>query len=885
MLINKRRRKQAVLLATTSAFAFTAVFSGVGSAFAQVKGVSSVATVTTNTTVAAAKTIAGTAENPVAVALTGATLTNEGTIRGFANSSAIVVTGVASADTKIINSGTIEASKTSGNNARDVAAIFLASRADIINKKNGIIRGTGGADGIIVATDVANGANGAAGGSTITNEEGGTISSDSGNAISVYGPMRSITNSGKIISDTGTAIYIGAKGAITESITNTSTGLIQGGAADGSGKAIDASLSTANLTINNAGQIVGQILFGSGTDTLNITGGSITGNVSGDSKDTVNFDLGTGSFTTGGKFVGIGTINAKSGTTTLAQAVTGATAFTIGSGAKLKQRAAIASTTVTNSGTLDVGSSKQTITGNYVQNSTGVLAVTITDAAAGSLSVSGTANVAGKVAPNTLSRTNAVTPGTSFTVLESTGTLTVAASTSVDGTNSIEKFALSQSGNLLKITREFGIAPDAPVQKAIDAIKSGTISTGGSESVAATTVALEKALGTLVDSTGGVQARIDKVGATTALGSILSILQSSTVTINGTTVQLTQDQVNDIVSQFVKELTPDFTISATSAGVTNAIGSASTTTVNNRVASMRSADSQTGIAAGDAVGRGIDLWAQPFLSTFAQSMKDGVSGFKADSRGVTVGADTVVADNLRVGLAVGYANTDIDGKNASTGDSSEVDSYQATLYASYSPAPWYLDAQLGYGFNKNDQTRKFSVTQVSSGFSTIENLKADYDSSSYRARLAGGLTKTFGGVELTPNLFLQYVYAETDSYKESGSNGASMASSDTTSIQGGIGLRIAYPMAVEGGRLIPELRVGYTREFNADAPSTNFSMVNIPELSSTVTGAKPSQNIYNVGLGLTFLATEKLSISGNYEYQGTDSSDGHVGYLRVKYKF
>jgi outer membrane autotransporter protein len=192
---------------------------------------------------------------------------------------------------------------------------------------------------------------------------------------------------------------------------------------------------------------------------------------------------------------------------------------------------------------------------------------------------------------------------------------------------------------------------------------------------------------------------------------------------------------------------------------------------------------------------------------------------------------------------------------------------------------------LGYGFNKNDQTRKFSVTQVSSGFSTIENLKADYDSSSYRARLAGGLTKTFGGVELTPNLFLQYVYAETDSYKESGSNGASMASSDTTSIQGGIGLRIAYPMAVEGGRLIPELRVGYTREFNADAPSTNFSMVNIPELSSTVTGAKPSQNIYNVGLGLTFLATEKLSISGNYEYQGTDSSDGHVGYLRVKYKF
>ena len=55
--------------------------------------------------------------------------------------------------------------------------------------------------------------------------------------------------------------------------------------------------------------------------------------------------------------------------------------------------------------------------------------------------------------------------------------------------------------------------------------------------------------------------------------------------------------------------------------------------------------------------------------------------------------------------------------------------------------------------------------------------------------------------------------------------------------------------------------------------------------SFNIRGAQPSQNIYNVGLGLTFLSNEKLSISGNYDYQGTDSSDGHVGYLRVKYKF
>ena len=173
----------------------------------------------------------------------------------------------------------------------------------------------------------------------------------------------------------------------------------------------------------------------------------------------------------------------------------------------------------------------------------------------------------------------------------------------------------------------------------------------------------------------------------------------------------------------------------------------------------------------------------------------------------------------------------------------------------------------------------------SGSFSSIENLTADFDSSSYRARIGGGLTKTFSGVELTPNLFMQYTYSETDSYKETGSNGVSMADSDNTSFLTGIGLRIAYPVAVQGGRLIPEMRLGYTREFNDDAPTTAFSMVNLPELASTIRGANPSQNIYNVGLGLTFLSNDKLSISGNYDYQGTDSSDGHVGYLRVKYKF
>ena len=95
MLINKRQRKQAVLLATTSVFAFTAVFSGVGSAYAEVKSVTAVATVRLTSNIAASETIVGTPGAPVAIELIGGgTIVNAGTIRGQANASAIVVTGV-----------------------------------------------------------------------------------------------------------------------------------------------------------------------------------------------------------------------------------------------------------------------------------------------------------------------------------------------------------------------------------------------------------------------------------------------------------------------------------------------------------------------------------------------------------------------------------------------------------------------------------------------------------------------------------------------------------------------------------------------------------------------------------------------------------------------
>jgi outer membrane autotransporter protein len=565
--------------------------------------------------------------------------------------------------------------------------------------------------------------------------------------------MRSITNSGTIISETNTAILIGANGAVTDGITN--SGIIRGGSLDGTGKAIDASASSANLTINNSGTIVGKILFGTGTDTLNITGGRITGDVSGDSKDTVNFTLGSGSFTTGGTFAGFGDVNIKSGTVKLAHA--------------------IQATRVTNAGTVDVGATTQTITGSYTQTSTGTLKTTLTNTTSGKLVVTGNASVAGTIFADGSGRDAPITPGTEFTVLQA-GNLT--SSTATLATNTLANFKLQNVNNSIKLVLQSGLNPDNPRVKVIQ----------NTPAAKGLTTVLERF------STSAVKfnSELDKV-----------LRRLTGESVDGKTLTTDESEQASI------HLTPNTSMSGGNSAALNNVSRAFSSNITTRLAGVRSTDQQTGLAGGDQVLRGIELWTQPFISSISQDKSDGID---AKSRGVSIGADTLVMDNFRVGIAVGYSDSDVDGTGSRSGDTSDISGYQATLYGAYTRGPWYADLQLGYSLSQTEALRNTGITN--------NNLIAEgeYDTQQYAARLAGGYNYTFNGLELTPNLFFQITKSKQDGYteKSAGSAGLTVDSVDTVSKQAGIGLRLAYPVAIQAGRLVPELRLGYTREFDTD---------------------------------------------------------------------
>ncbi|MDD2055318.1 autotransporter domain-containing protein, partial [Pseudomonas putida] len=121
------------------------------------------------------------------------------------------------------------------------------------------------------------------------------------------------------------------------------------------------------------------------------------------------------------------------------------------------------------------------------------------------------------------------------------------------------------------------------------------------------------------------------------------------------------------------------------------------------------------------------VWVQSLYSDATQGQRDGIAGYNAYSRGIAVGADGKVSDQLTLGLAYSFLNTDV---NSKTGNKTKVDSHAFTLYGGFEQGNYFADASLTYGLNDNEGQRKIAGTTA----------KADYDSTLLGLNLNAGYT-------------------------------------------------------------------------------------------------------------------------------------------------
>src|SRR6266446_4165907 len=166
--------------------------------------------------------------------------------------------------------------------------------------------------------------------STVTNS--GTVTSSGSAAFLINGPLISATppttftamlvNNGSIIASQGTAIVVTGNAGTSLNLVN--TGNIVGGA----GTAVTYVPFSGGTITQSGGTIDGTISLSGLQTVLNVTGGAINGSlrdqtpasgVAGSSQNRrglINFDLGSGSFTTNGD-ISVGAVDVRTGTLVL----------------------------------------------------------------------------------------------------------------------------------------------------------------------------------------------------------------------------------------------------------------------------------------------------------------------------------------------------------------------------------------------------------------------------------------------------------------------------------------------------------------------------------------------------------------------------------------
>lgn len=224
----------------------------------------------------------------------------------------------------------------------------------------------------------------------------------------------------------------------------------------------------------------------------------------------------------------------------------------------------------------------------------------------------------------------------------------------------------------------------------------------------------------------------------------------------------TTKQVSDAVAQTTPLLAANSGLASRAAlGGINRV-------IQSRIASNR------GMSSGDAFYGDSKLWLKPFGSWADQDDRGGVSGFDVSTTGLVLGADGTLSESMRVGVALAYAKSNINGNSNIAPNSADVDMYQVLGYGSYSlDAQTELNFQAGFGQNSTDGQRDIRFLG--------ETAKADY--SSLVATAGIGLARTFELSEQTafiPSIRTDYTWIKDEGYTEKGSSANLKVDSQST---------------------------------------------------------------------------------------------------------
>jgi outer membrane autotransporter protein len=727
-----------------------------------------------------------------------------------------VIKATNSAVVYVTNAGVI-ASRLSDDDAYaddSYGVTFEGGQAELDNQRGGVIGGMTGVrigndDGDTTTVKVTN-AGTIDGNTGIYVNEGGTISSLDNKArgkitsigsrsMRVFGSIETLTNEGLIQG----MIELGENGAINSLTNHDVIRAVDPQGTGVSGTALRNNFGGTLTTLTNeaTGKIEGKIEGAIGTLTNK---GLIDGEVSITSAATLNIE--------GDSARIAGTVTAASSTVNLSGTFTTENTFDVdvfnivtGGTLTLAHKITTGPNSFHNDGTMIVAAGTQEIVGNFT--TTGTFSPVIVDMGNyGKLAVDGDVELSGTLKANNGITVQGLSEGTLTDIISYTGSRT-GEFDEVVGAN--ELFAWSV---------EYDDAGKR-VNLVLEQTSSGfyeSVSTAGFVPAYQAALALDTIA--LADATNPV---------------VLSF------------VNVPQAQVADAVVQTLPLLTGNSQLAAMNA--LNDIDDA----VKARL------DFNRGELTDGAMFTDRKIWIRPFGSWVDQQNRGNDYGYSGSTGGLVVGADANVATGLQMGLAFGYAKSNITGNTPIQRNTYDLDTYQVLGYGRYELGQGTeLEFQAGVGMNTNKGTR-----QISFAGSTA---KSSYDSTTVSAGL--GLRHQLrlnASTTFTPEVRADYGWISDAGYTETGAQALNLIvqGRDHDQLMLSAGGSMSYEIE-SGLALRAGLAVGYDA-LNSQAQITS-AYSGAPQTTFVTDGINPSPWQLMGSLALVGELANGMQVSASY---------------------
>ncbi|WP_040727977.1 autotransporter domain-containing protein [Thiomicrorhabdus sp. Kp2] len=370
-------------------------------------------------------------------------------------------------------------------------------------------------------------------------------------------------------------------------------------------------------------------------------------------------------------------------------------------------------------------------------------------------------------------------------------------------------------------------------------------------------------------TTGNLVTAVTNTGSTTAQGiaPILQGLQNDFAN-NGTTGNAQLDQAVGLsglgqysteqqLANAVESLAP----ASNNAGQQAVFGASQAMTIIGERSDYLQSLTSRGMNGGDTLSDK-NFWIQPFGNWAEQNKQDGVAGYEVDSKGIVIGVDGQLSPSTEVGVALSTANSDVTSKQSIGGYSTDVGSYQLSVYG----------------------TKNLSNTLTANGSLTIG--KSDYDTkrtlfNNSIASSSYGSTHTHVNAELEKHFALNdkldfaatanvdYHKVDVDSYSEKGAGALNLDVKNQTydSLVTSIGAKLSYATS-DNMMIFGSAAIGH--DFSTDKASVTSSLQGTGA-TFTTDGIKPSERVYQAGFGAKYNSQSGTELSAKYNLNSRDN--------------